>query len=84
MTEYVHRLFLLHCSVGCSVHMVVRGKGGREQEKQTGPCLRAELGEGENSTQRRDGISGPSAFMLPCLLLLAGLVARRIPVCLPV
>lgn len=33
--------------------------GGREQEKQTGPCLRLELGGG--SAPRRDGISGPSA-----------------------
>lgn len=44
---------------------------GSEQEKQTGPCLRAELGEGESSTLCRDGLSGPSAFMFRCLSLLA-------------
>lgn len=32
-------------------------EGGREQEKQTGPCLRAELEEG--STSHWDGIFGP-------------------------
>lgn len=43
--------------------------GGREQEKQTGPCLRVELGGG--SAPRRDGISGPSAPGLSRLFLVA-------------
>lgn len=46
-------------------------EGGREQEKQTRPCLRAELEAGESSTLRRDGILGPAAFMFRCLFLLA-------------
>lgn len=50
-------------------------KGGREQEKQTGPCLRLELGGG--SAPRRVGISGPSVPRLGRLFLFA---ASSLPV----
>lgn len=50
-------------------------KGGREQEKQTGPCLRVELG-GANAP-RLVGISGPSVPRRSRLFLIA---ATSLPV----